>query len=50
MNNRISRETEIREVMKWQRIIAGAVDAAIKGTETYIRHMELYHQQGERRE
>jgi len=49
MNNRISRETEIREVMKWQRIIAGAVDAAIKGTETYIRHMELSRQQEERR-
>lgn len=50
MNNRISRETEIREVMKWQRIIAGAVDAAIKGTETYIRHMELSRQQEERRD
>ncbi|HBF7557067.1 TPA: hypothetical protein KOX55_000410 [Clostridioides difficile] len=49
MNNRISRETEIQEVMKWQRIIAGAVDAAIKGTETYIRHMELSRQQKERR-
>ena len=50
MNEHISRETEIREVMKWQRIIAGAVDAAIKGTETYIRHMELSRQQGERRD
>ncbi len=50
MNNRISRETEIREVMKWQRIIAGAVDTAIKGTETYIRHMELPRQQEERRD
>lgn len=49
MNNRISRETEIREVIKWQRIIAGAVDAAIKGTETYIRHTELSRQQEERR-
>ena len=50
MNNRISRETEIREVMKWQRIISGAVDTAIKGTETYIRHMELPRQQEERRD
>lgn len=50
MNNRISRETEIREVMKWQRIIAGAVDTAIKGTETYIRHTELSRQQKERRD
>lgn len=49
MSNRISRETEMREVMKWQRIIAGAVDAAIRGTETYIRHMELSRQQKERR-
>ena len=49
MNNRISRETEIREVMKWQRIITGAVDTAIKGTETYIRHTELSRQQEERR-
>lgn len=50
MNKHISRETEIREVMKWQRIIAGAVDTAIKGTETHIRHMELSRQQGERRD
>ena len=49
MNKRISKEQEIQEVMKWQLIIAGAVDAAIKGTESYIRHMELSHQQGERR-
>ena len=49
MNNHISRETEMREIMKWQRIIAGAVDAAIRGTETYIRHMELSRQQKERR-
>ena len=33
MNKRISKEQEIQEVMKWQIIIAGAVDAAIKGTE-----------------
>ena len=31
MNERISKETEIREVMKWQLLIAGAVDAAIRG-------------------
>ncbi len=31
MNERISRETVIREVMKWQLLIAGAVDAAIRG-------------------
>ena len=49
MSNHISRETEMREIMKWQRIIAGAVDAAIRGTETYIRHMELSRQQDERR-
>ena len=49
MSNPISRETEMREIMKWQRIIAGAVDAAIRGTETYIRHMELSRQQDERR-
>lgn len=49
MNNRISRETEMREIMKWQHIIAGAVDAAIRGTETYIRCMELSRQQKERR-
>ena len=47
MNKGISKEMEIREVMKWQLLIAGAVDAAIKGTESYIRHMELTHQQGE---
>ena len=41
MNKHISKEKEIQEVMKWQLIIAGAVDAAIKGTESYIRHMEL---------
>ena len=46
MNKGISKEMEIREVMKWQLLIAGAVDAAIKGTESYIRHMELTHQQG----
>ena len=40
MNKGISKEMEIREVMKWQLLIAGAVDAAIKGTESYIRHME----------
>ncbi len=50
MNKGISKEMEIREVMKWQLLIAGAVDAAIKGTESYIRHMELTHQQGERRD
>ena len=50
MSNHISREMEMREVMKWQRIIAGAVDAAIRGTETYIRHMELSRQQDERRD
>ena len=50
MNKRINREMEIREVMKWRLQIAGAVDAAIKGTESYIRHMELTHQQGERRD
>ena len=50
MNERISKETEIREVMKWQRLIAGAVDAAIRGTETYIRLMELSRQQTERRD
>ena len=50
MSNHISRETEMREIMKWQRIIAGAVDAAIRGTETYIRHMELSRQQEERRD
>ena len=50
MNKRISKETEIREVMKWQLLIAGAVDAAIRGTETYIRHMELSRQQTERRD
>lgn len=50
MNERISKETEIREVMKWQLLIAGAVDAAIRGTETYIRHMELSRQQTERRD
>ena len=49
MNKRISKEQEIQEVMKWQIIIAGAVDAAIKGTESYIRHMELSRQQNERR-
>lgn len=48
MKKGISKEMEIREVMKWQLLIAGAVDAAIKGTESYIRHMELTHQQGER--
>ena len=47
MNERISKETEIREVMKWQLLIAGAVDAAIRGTETYIRLMELSRQQTE---
>uniref|UniRef100_N2A2X9 Uncharacterized protein n=1 Tax=Eubacterium plexicaudatum ASF492 TaxID=1235802 RepID=N2A2X9_9FIRM len=31
MNKGISKEMEIREVMKWQLLIAGAVDAAIKG-------------------
>ena len=46
MNKGISKEMEIREVMKWQLLIAGAVDAAIKGTESYIRHMELTRQQG----
>lgn len=50
MNERISKETEIREVMKWQILIAGAVDAAIRRTETYIRHMELSRQQTERRD
>ena len=50
MNKGISKEMEIREVMKWQVLIAGAGDAAIKGTESYIRHMELTHQQGERRD
>ena len=50
MNERISKETEIREVMKWQLLIAGAVDAAIRGTETYIRLMELSRQQTERRD
>lgn len=50
MSNHISRETEMREIMKWQRIIAGAVDAAIRGTEIYIRHMELSRQQDERRD
>ena len=50
MNKGISKEMEIREVMKWQLLIAGAVDAAIKGTESYIWHMELTHQQGERRD
>ena len=50
MNERISKETEIREVMKWQLLIAEAVDAAIRGTETYIRHMELSRQQTERRD
>ena len=49
MNKRISKEKEIQEVMKWQQTIAGAVDAAIKGTESYIRHMELSPQQSERR-
>ncbi len=46
MKKGISKEMEIREVMKWQLLIAGAVDAAIKGTESYIRHMELTRQQG----
>ena len=50
MNKRISKEQEIQEVMKWQLTIAGAVDAAIKGTESYIQHMELTRQQGERRD
>ena len=50
MDKHISRETEMREVMKWQRIITGAVNAAIRGTETYIRHMELSRQQKERRD
>lgn len=50
MDNHISKEAEMREVMKWQRIIAGAVEAAIRGTETYIRHMELSRQQDERRD
>jgi len=50
MNERISKETEIREVMKWQLLIARAVDAAIRGTETYIRHMGLSRQQTERRD
>ena len=50
MKKGISKEMEIREVMKWQLLIAGAVDAAIKGTESYIRHIELTHQQGERRD
>ena len=50
MNERISKETEIREVMKWQLLIAGAVDVAIRGTETYIRHMELSRQRTERRD
>lgn len=49
MNKRISKEQETQEVMKWQLTIAGAVDAVIKGTESYIRHMELSHQQSERR-
>ena len=49
MNKRTSKEKEIQEVMKWQLIIARAVDAAIKGTESYIRHMELSRQQTERR-
>lgn len=49
MDNRIRKEMEMQEVMKWQRIIAGAVGAAIKGAETYIRHMELSRQQEERR-
>ena len=49
MNKRISKEKEIQEVMKWQLTIEGAVDAAIKGTESYIRHMELSRQQSERR-
>ncbi len=49
MNKRTSKEKEIQEVMKWQKTIAGAVDAAIKGTESYIRHMELSRQQSERR-
>ena len=50
MSKRISKEQEIQEIMKWQLIIAGAVDAAIKGTESYIRHMELSRQQSERRD
>ena len=50
MKKGISKEMEIREGMKWQKLIAGAVDAAIRRTETYIRHMELTHQQGERRD
>ena len=50
MNERISKETEIREVMKWQLLIAGAVDAAIRGTETYIRLMELSRQQAPHQE
>jgi hypothetical protein len=49
MNKGISKEKEIQEVMKWQLLIAGAVDAAIKGTESYIRHMELCRQRDERR-
>ena len=49
MNKHISKEQEIQEVMKWQLTRAGAVDAAIKGTESYIRHMELSRQQNERR-
>ena len=35
MNKGISKEMEIREVMKWQLFIAGAVDADIRGTESY---------------
>ena len=45
----ISKEKGIQEVMKWQLTIARIVDAAIKGTESYIRHMELSRQQSERR-
>ena len=39
MKKGISKEMEIREVMKWQLLIAGAVDAAIKGTESYVRSL-----------
>ena len=37
MKKGISKEMEIREVMKWQLLIAGAVDAAIKGVVLQIR-------------
>ena len=42
INKDISKEMEIREVMKWQLLIAEAVDADIRGTESDIRIMNFF--------